>query len=303
MVMIKVLLVSTLVAVAVAYGGRGGGGYGGGGSGGYGGGSSGGYSSGGGGGGGGYGGGVVPAAIQTRHNIEFRDVPSTGSIQPSTIEVGASSIPLNILFRSASSNLNVLQQHQGAGGDTQETSSEDEPHRLVHTVTKPIIQEVHEVISPFRKITQEIQPVQEEIQTIVARGMDQGGAGRYGGNGGAGGGQQQFAYGGGASMGGGRSMGYGGSSGSGIEIMKATSGSGLGKGFSGKTAASYAAAASSPSKSTASASRVAHQSPSIQIVSTQGSSGSNAAGSASASSAAVGQSAQSNVQSQKSVSY
>ena len=56
------MLVSTLVAVTVAYGGRGGGGYGGGGSGGYGGGSSGGYSSGGGGGGGGgYGGGVVPA--------------------------------------------------------------------------------------------------------------------------------------------------------------------------------------------------------------------------------------------------
>lgn len=133
--------------------------------------SGGGYGSGGGGGGsyGGYSGGAIPAAIQTRHNIEYKEVPNTGSIQPATIEVGANAIPLNILFRSASSLLNVLQQHQGASGDTQESSSEDEPHRLMHTVTKPIIQEVREVISPFRKITQEIHPVQEEIQTIVAR--------------------------------------------------------------------------------------------------------------------------------------
>lgn len=78
------------------------------------------------GGGSGYSGGVIPAAIQTRHNIEFREVPSTGSIQPATIEVGASSIPLNILFRSASSSLNVLQHHQGAAGDTQESESEGE---------------------------------------------------------------------------------------------------------------------------------------------------------------------------------
>jgi len=62
--------------------------------------------------------------IKTRHNIEFKDVPSTGSVQPATIEVGAGQIPLFILFRSASSNLNIQQQHAGAGGDTQETSSE-----------------------------------------------------------------------------------------------------------------------------------------------------------------------------------
>ena len=48
----------------------------------------------------------------------------------------------------------------------QETSSEDEPHRLVHTVTKPIIQEVHEVISPFRKVIQEIRPLQEEVSSM-----------------------------------------------------------------------------------------------------------------------------------------
>ena len=62
---------------------------------------------------------------------------------------------------------------------------------------KPIYQEVREVISPYRKITQEIKPVQEEIMTIVAR--DQSGK-SYGGGAGAG-------Y-GGASMGGSSRGGY-----------------------------------------------------------------------------------------------
>lgn len=115
---------------------------------------------------------VVNAAIQTRHTVEYRDVPTYNSVKPTTIEVGASPIPIQILFRSASSNLNVRQAHDGARGSTQQTSSEDEPHRLVHSVTKPVVQEVREIITPFRKITQEIQPVQEEIITIVARGQE-----------------------------------------------------------------------------------------------------------------------------------
>ncbi|OTF75494.1 hypothetical protein BLA29_013148, partial [Euroglyphus maynei] len=40
---------------------------------------------------------------------------------------------------------------------------------LRHTVTKPVLQEVREVIAPFRRITQTVQPVQESIETLVAR--------------------------------------------------------------------------------------------------------------------------------------
>ena len=98
---------------------------------------------------------MINAAINTRHQIEFRDVPSTGNIiTPAVVEVGAGQVPLNILFRSASSSLNVLQAHDGAQGSTQESDSEDEPHVLKHSVTKPIIQEVREVITPSRKIVQ-----------------------------------------------------------------------------------------------------------------------------------------------------
>jgi hypothetical protein len=64
----------------------------------------------------------------------------------------------------------VLQTHIGGGGDTQETSSEDEPQKLVHVVTKPVYQEIREIITPYRKVIQEIRPVQEDIQTIVSKG-------------------------------------------------------------------------------------------------------------------------------------
>jgi hypothetical protein len=147
---------------------------------------------------------VIPAAVISRHSVDFRDVPSTGSVQPTTVEVGAGAIPLNFLFRSSSSAINVQQQHEGGYGDTQHSQSEDEPHYLFHQVSKPIYQEVREVISPYRKIIQEIQPVQEDIQTIVARGTGQRGGGGYGGGGFGGGG-----FGGGGYGGGGRSMGGG----------------------------------------------------------------------------------------------
>ena len=77
-----------------------------------------------------------------------------------------------MLFRSASSQLNVQQAHQGAAGSVQESASEDETHILRHSVVKPVLQQIREVVTPFRRITQEIQPVREEINTIVARGVN-----------------------------------------------------------------------------------------------------------------------------------
>ncbi len=211
----QLLMTLALIAFCNAAGG----GYGGGGGGGYGGGGR-----GGGYGGGGGGGGIIPAAIHTRHTIDFRNVPSTGAVAPTTIEVGSNSVPLNILFRSSSSNINVQQAHEGGGGDTQHSQSADEPHRLVHEVSKPIIQEVREVITPYRRIVQEIQPVQEEIQTIVARG--EGRAAGVSGGGFGGGGLGGGGYGGGKISGGGYGGGGGGGYG-GISI----GGGGKSKGY------------------------------------------------------------------------
>ena len=159
-----------------------GGGYGGSSGGGYGGGSSGSSGRGFGGGAASYGtgptmtalpnNGPINAAVQSTHTVEIQTVPIPHNpVEPQLIEVDASSLPLTIHFKSASSNINVVQSHQpGQPGQMQQTQSEDEPHHLLHEVTKPIIQEVREVITPYRRVVQEVRPVQEEIQTIVARG-------------------------------------------------------------------------------------------------------------------------------------
>lgn len=48
----------------------------------------------------------------------------------------------------------------------------DEAHVLRHHVTKPVINEIYEVITPIRRIKQEIKPVEEVIETVVAREQD-----------------------------------------------------------------------------------------------------------------------------------
>ena len=135
--------------------------------------------------------------------IQFLGHPSTG---PAVVAVDGGDVPVEVHFRSTSSRIRVRQfHHPSQSGEVQHTQSEDEPHILRHTVTKPVIQEVHEVIAPIRKITQEVQPVQEEINTIVAKnagGFGGGAAGFGGGAAGLGGGAGGFGSGGFAGAGG-----------------------------------------------------------------------------------------------------
>ncbi|OTF81328.1 DFP2-like protein [Euroglyphus maynei] len=114
----------------------------------------------------------IQAAVQTKHTVEMKpvDIPYE-DIEPQVIEVEGGALPLEIHFKSSSSRIRVHQTHEAAGaGEVEQTSSEEEPHRLIHEVKKPIIQEVREIITPYRKVVQEIQPVMEEIHTIVAKG-------------------------------------------------------------------------------------------------------------------------------------
>jgi len=218
--MLQFVLFSTLLAVAYAgyggYGGYGNGGYGG--MGGYGG-----YSNGGGGyggyggysGGGGYGGGSVTGAVQSRRSVSFYDVPSSGGGSPINIDLPASVQPLNFNMQTASSPINVQTSHVGQPGSYAETSSQDEPHVRVHSVTRPIIQRLNEVIQPYRQIRQQVNPVQEDVQTVVARGSNYGGGysngGGYGGYGGSGG-YGRSGYGGSGYGNSGYGSNYGGSS-------------------------------------------------------------------------------------------
>ena len=117
--------------------------------------------------------GPIEAAIHTRRTVEIRPVlVEAAYAQPQVIEVNPNyqdAVQFN--FRSAASKLNIQQSHAPSyPSPVQHSRSQDNPHRLVHEVTKPVIQEVREVIQPYRRVTQEIRPVVEEIHTIVHKG-------------------------------------------------------------------------------------------------------------------------------------
>lgn len=116
--------------------------------------------------------GPVQAAIQSVRSVEVKDVQNEyQNNEPQVIDIPPSALPIVINFRTTSSQIQIHQTHETAEpAEVQQTQSEDEPQYLKHQVTKPVIQEVHEIIMPYRKITQEIRPVEEEVKTIVARG-------------------------------------------------------------------------------------------------------------------------------------
>ncbi|KAH9392810.1 hypothetical protein TYRP_005898 [Tyrophagus putrescentiae] len=171
----------------------------------------------GGGGGGGYGYHPIEAAIYSNHHTSVYPVPSTRYAKPTYVDVPAGMTPVYINFQSQSSPVYVKQQHYGMSGSYQHSHSYDEPHRLVHEVTKPIQQIVKETIVPSRKVVQTIQPVHESVETKVYKGTHgYGGYGKMGGGGGGGGGGgygKMYGGGGGGGGGGYGKMGGGGGGG------------------------------------------------------------------------------------------
>jgi hypothetical protein len=116
---------------------------------------------------------AVNAAVQSLgRTVDYRAVPFSGEpIIPQVVDVPPTEQPVQLNFQSKSSPLIVSQTHiPGEPGQVQVTQSEDEPHRLVHTVNKPVIQEVNEVIQPYRQLTQEVNPVIEQAHTTVSQG-------------------------------------------------------------------------------------------------------------------------------------
>lgn len=88
--------------------------------------------------------------------------------QPQLVELDTITAPVHFLFRSYSGPLLFEQVHMPAQVQKiHHTRSEEEAQVLSHQVYKPIIHELHEIIQPFRRVTQEIKPVKEEIRTIV----------------------------------------------------------------------------------------------------------------------------------------
>lgn len=116
--------------------------------------------------------GPVYAAVQSTRNVQYVDGPSAQPAQPQTIVIGPSVQPLDFEFQSQSSPVNVRQTHiPSQPGPPQESSHTEEPDVLRQTITKPLIHEVHEEITPVRRISQVVNPVQEEINQLVTRGQ------------------------------------------------------------------------------------------------------------------------------------
>lgn len=112
------------------------------------------------------------------------------------VDINSGPLSLKIRFNSHSSNINAVQNHFGSQGQVKKSSSVDHPDILIHSVKKPVIQEIKEVITPYRKRIQEVKPVQEKVETIIATGhggFEGHNSGGYGGVGehGEGGGYEQ----------------------------------------------------------------------------------------------------------------
>lgn len=103
------------------------------------------------------GGSPVAAAVQTKRTVEVKPVRiPEDHAEPHVVDVEASVQPVHVIFRSSSNPIMVNQIHKPAEqGKVERTESEDEPHRVQHRVTRPIIQQVHEIIQPYRKVLQE----------------------------------------------------------------------------------------------------------------------------------------------------
>ncbi|KAJ6221936.1 hypothetical protein RDWZM_000481 [Blomia tropicalis] len=113
-----------------------------------------------------------PLAVLTQRRVKYIPVPTRKAKKRApTVYVDAHLTPVKLVMRSYSSPIVMTHRHVPQGGSYRYTESVDEPHRLVHTVHKPIIQEIREIVAPVRFVRQEIQPVREQISTNIARAV------------------------------------------------------------------------------------------------------------------------------------
>ncbi|KAH9404566.1 hypothetical protein TYRP_000392 [Tyrophagus putrescentiae] len=113
--------------------------------------------------------GPLSVPVFSQHSVQIVPVHVEAPyLQPQLVSVEPSVSAIQLLFKTASSPLLVKQKHFASPGAVyQATQSADYPHVLRHVVHKPVLQEVREVIQPYRTITTQIQPVQERVHTIL----------------------------------------------------------------------------------------------------------------------------------------
>ena len=87
------------------------------------------------------------------------------SHQSTNVLFNAPMNPINMLFHGMTP-INIQHQAVQVTNPVQHTFATHAPQTLVHTVTRPVIYELNEIIAPVRKVKQAILPVREEIHTV-----------------------------------------------------------------------------------------------------------------------------------------
>ncbi|KAJ6221085.1 hypothetical protein RDWZM_006897 [Blomia tropicalis] len=118
----------------------------------------------------------VEAPVKSYHSVHTYPVPSVqANIKNPVVDINSGPLPLTIKFNSHSSDIYAVQKHIGSHPQVQKSSHVDHPDLLIQNIKKPVIQEVREVITPYRHRIQEVRPVQEKIETIIAKDSYHGG--------------------------------------------------------------------------------------------------------------------------------
>ena len=123
------------------------------------------------------------AAVLTRYSMEYRPIDSNlltehelegidDSGDERIIDIIPQSRPLQLHFKSPSNRIKVIQSsiedHEKQTEKQEIERTEEEPRLYYQQIRKPILQQVHEIIMPYRKVIQEIKPVVEQIHTVVS---------------------------------------------------------------------------------------------------------------------------------------
>ncbi|KAH9398052.1 hypothetical protein TYRP_019428 [Tyrophagus putrescentiae] len=127
-----------------------------------------------------------PLAVHTRQRVNYIPTPSSGYAAPTPVGLDAQSPPISLNYRTFSAPISIQHVHVPGQGSFRASSSQDPPHVRVHTVRQqvlPVREEVETVVARNVGQQQQAAPVLEQAAPVFIQGGGNGG-GLGGGNGG-----------------------------------------------------------------------------------------------------------------------
>lgn len=114
---------------------------------------------------------AVSAPVFTSRQVEYVPVLNQGyAPQPQLITVEPHAQPVQFLFKSQSSPLQLRQVHlPSPHGQYQVTRSQELPQVIRHESYKPVVSELVETVVPYRNIVQVVKPVRENVYTVLPK--------------------------------------------------------------------------------------------------------------------------------------